>query len=273
MITCYPGVGKKKGLGICQAFADGANAAGDIARVQPPGTAATLAPGSAFFYGTTSDNEFLLKQAIREKRDWYYADNAYYFGRGRYFRVTRNALQHDGSGTADPARWRSFGLATGAWKRDGRNIVIATQSDLWHQQRTGGSRQEWAVEIRRRLKAYTDRPVDLCLKPDARDMQPNQPHSPQLEHLLRDAWCCVVHSSSAAVASLIAGVPVITLANCAATIMGVKSLAQIEDPLYPDDRERWLAVLAANQWTVDEMRDGTAWRALQAEQAHPVAAE
>ena len=69
--------------------------------------------------------------------------------------------------------------------------------------------------------------------------------------------------TSAAVAAVIAGVPVFTLADCCATIMGRKSVAQIEDPLYPDDRERWLSVLAANQWSVDELRDGTCWRALQ----------
>jgi hypothetical protein len=31
----------------------------------------------------------------------------------------------------------------------------------------------------------------------------------------------------------------------------------------PDDRESWAATLAAQQWTLEEMRSGLAWRELQ----------
>jgi hypothetical protein len=41
------------------------------------------------------------------------------------------------------------------------------------------------------------------------------------------------------------------------------SLRDIERPIF-GERHAWLAVLAANQWTLDEMRAGTAWRALNA---------
>ena len=38
--------------------------------------------------------------------------------------------------------------------------------------------------------------------------------------------------------------------------------ARIEEPRYPDGREPWLWNLAANQWTREEMADGTCWRGL-----------
>ena len=100
-VTCYPGVGKKKGLSICEAFAAGCGG-----RVVEPGSCKELLPGPAFFYGWTDDTIKLLTQAQRERRDWYYADNAYYFGRGKFFRVAKNALMHDGSGGHGGERWQ-----------------------------------------------------------------------------------------------------------------------------------------------------------------------
>jgi hypothetical protein len=65
--------------------------------------------------------------------------------------------------------------------------------------------------------------------------------------------------------ALLAGVPVFCTAPCAAQTMGHTDPALIETPLYPDDRERWARVLAANQWTLDEMRDGACWHDLNCE--------
>ncbi len=39
-------------------------------------------------------------------------------------------------------------------------------------------------------------------------------------------------------------------------------LSTIEEPLMPD-REDWLNVVADQLWTLDEFRDGVAWKALQ----------
>lgn len=266
VLACYPGVGKKKGLAICEAFAAGVRACGGLADVQPPGTAKTLQPGAAFFYGTTPDNAFLLDQARREGRTWFYADNAYYFGRGHYFRVTRGALQHHGRGDAGDTgadRLRRFDIALQPWQRDGRHVIVATQSDLWHQTRHGADRQQWANGVRSQLRTFTGRPVELCLKPEPLP-DAFTAHHPQLETLLAGAWAIVIHSSSAGVAALIRGVPVVALADCCASPMARRRLDEIETPAYPDDRERWLGVLAANQWTIAEMRDGTAWRMLSA---------
>lgn len=267
MLTCYPGVGKKKGMAICEAFAAGCGG-----KVMPPGTADWLAPGDAFFYGTTPDNHFLLKQAIKEGRTWFYADNAYYFGRGKFFRVSRGQLQHSGRGVVHPDRWRAHRLSIQPWRRGGRHVVIASQSDLWHQKHHGRTRRAWADDIAAELRQHTDRSIKICLKPEAKDMRPDQPHSPKLEELLQGAHALVVHTSSAAVAAVINGVPVFTTAPCCATVMGKDRLSEIEDPAYPEDRERWLAVLAANQWTIAEMKDGTAWRALNDEAARACAA-
>lgn len=91
MVTCYPSPDKRKGLKLVRAFAQGCGG-----RVAPVGQA-SLEDGGAFFYGMTEHSLSLIARCRSEGRDWYYADNAYYFGRGTHFRVTRNALMYDGS--------------------------------------------------------------------------------------------------------------------------------------------------------------------------------
>jgi hypothetical protein len=59
-------------------------------------------------------------------------------------------------------------------------------------------------------------------------------------------------------------VPVFPLGKCAASRMGLSDLARIETPYYPGDREQFLWNLAAQQWTLDEIAAGEAWRALHA---------
>lgn len=253
-VVCYPSAGKAKGKMICEAFAEGCG--GRVVH-----GAKGLESGAAFFYGTTEDNRALWFEAMRDGRDWFYCDNAYYFGRGNYFRVTKNAMQHTGIGKTDGRRFRRFNLRFQPWKKNGRHIVVATQSNLWHKRFHLTDRSGFAHLVERQLREYTDRPVIHCLKPEPLP-DPYTAHSPKLEALLADAWAVVVHTSSAAVAALLAGVPVFTLDRCMATAMGSLDLSEIESPRYPDNREEWAGVLADNQWTVDEIRNGSAWLAL-----------
>ena len=255
-VVCYPGLGKKKGLSICEAFAAGCGG-----HVVEPGSCKELRPGPAFFYGWTDDTIKLLQQAQQEKRDWYYADNAYYFGRGKHFRVTKNALMHDGSGEKGSQRWLSFNMPLQPW-RHGRHVVVASQSELFYRQRFQVSREQWTAGVVKRIRAHSNKPIEICHKPAPGDMDKGQAHSPALEELLENAWCLVTHSSSAAVAAIIAGVPIF----CQAWEVPVarRDLSMVDQPLYPSDsaRQQWLCNLAANQWTRDEMRDGTCWRML-----------
>ena len=76
-----------------------------------------------------------LRQAQREGRTWYYADNGY-FRPGRrvsdhgYYRVTRNAMQHDGTGKASPERWRSWACEIQPWRTTGSHVVVCPPARL-----------------------------------------------------------------------------------------------------------------------------------------------
>lgn len=204
------------------------------------------------FYGVRQPWQHLWLQAKAEGRDWLYGDNAYFdCARERYFRITRNAIQHTGDGASDGRRFRELGLMPQVWQRDGTEILICRQSDEF--MRVVAGRPDWFADTYAALRRITDRPVVVREKDDTKPLQA----------ALRRAWAVVTWSSACAIQAVLAGVPVVCDAACAAAPFGTP-LDEIEKPRRLEGRTRWASVLADNQWTLDELRDGTAWRALNA---------
>jgi hypothetical protein len=56
--------------------------------------------------------------------------------------------------------------------------------------------------------------------------------------------------------------------SSAAAPIGRTDLAEIEQPIYPD-RAPWLAHLAYNQFSLEEMESGAAWRMLRELEERP----
>jgi hypothetical protein len=195
----------------------------------------------------------LLRRAQAEGRDWFFADHAY-FGRGWFYRITKNGYQHDGTGPGEDARFiRSARREIQPWKRSGGHVLVCPQSEVYFSLH-GLNRDEWLLNVTATLRQHTDREIRVRYKAS------RTPIAPDLE----DAWAVVVYSSAAALDGLIAGVPVFTLAPFAATArMGLSDLSRIESPIYPDGREEFLFALASNQWTLPEIMRGSAWRQLQ----------
>lgn len=250
MVTCYAELSKGKSVRLIEAFAAGCG--GRVAHVG----ARVLEPGAAAFYGVRAGFVHLVDQARADGRDWYLIDNSYFdCARERQYRITRNALQCDGlqacwSGEGT-ARLRALGVTVQPWRAGGAHIVVCPQSDEY--MALVGWHGNWLTGVTATLRQHTARELRVRRKKDARSLAED----------LRGAWALVTHSSSAAVEALLAGVPVFCTGRCAARWMGTGDLSLIETPPMPDRREEWAAVLAENQWSEAEMRDGTAWRALQ----------
>jgi hypothetical protein len=214
---------------------------------------AQLLPGPIALFGSPK-RWALLQQAIAEGRDWYYGDHAF-FGRGEFYRITKNAYQHDGSGNAGPERFDRFGRVVQPWRRSGSHVLVCPNSATYFGL-FGLNVERWIGDVRRTLSAHTDREIRVRWKRDETPIAAD----------LVDAWAVVAFSSVAALDALIAGVPVFVLAPFAAALrMGLSDLTRIESPVYPDGREPFLWNLAAQQWTLDEIAAGDAWRALQKE--------
>jgi hypothetical protein len=224
-------------------------------------TPCALQPGGMATYGNMRGLKPLLDQARAEGRDWLYLDNGYFHpsNHGKrqydgYYRVTKNALQHDGSGNAGPERWQRLGKRIGKWKRGGRSIVVCPPGEQFASL-NGFNAAQWLTDTMAALKQHSDRPVVIRRKPKG---EPGV----SLWDSLRDCHAMVAHSSNSAVEALLFGVPVFCTAPCAALRMGEGDLSKIESPRYPEDREQFFWNLAANQWTLAEMRSGQCWREL-----------
>jgi hypothetical protein len=247
---------------ICEAFAAGCG--GKIVGPYP------LQPeGDAFMFGVLRGTLPTLRAAQREGRTYYYCDNGYFkpgrrIGDNGYYRVTRNALQHDGTGTASPERWQKLGMSIKPWRSSGSHIVVCPSSRLYAVTMRIDA-DEWLKNTLKQLTKATDRPVRVRKKMSMEEVK--RQGGPSLADDLADCWALVTHSGNAAVEALLAGVPVFCAAPCAAYRMSLSDFAKIEEPAMPDDREQWAANLAAAQWNLDEMRSGLCWRELQFRQS------
>lgn len=247
-LICYPQPAKAKSRVILEAFARGAD--GVLGSDRAP----TLGPGPAAFFGVVG-LEHLVRLAVAEGRTWFYGDNAFFdCARGRYFRFARNCVQFANLAQPDHGRLKALGVAPKPWRTDGRHIVVVEQSE--HFLNLVGA-QHWLLRVLGDLKKATDRPLRI-----RRWRRDKDKAAATLRDDLDGAWALVTHMSAAATEALVAGVPVFVSGLCAATPMASGELASIEKPRYPDGREDWAAGLAAMQWTLDEMRAGMAWRAL-----------
>lgn len=204
-----------------------------------------LHPGPVAMFGSPARWD-ILTAARAEGRTWYYGDHGY-FGRGQHYRCTRNAWQHDGSGTAGPARFESFGLRIQPWRGPGRDVLVCPPGPVFAALH-GFDADAWLAELLGRLRARTGRRLRVRRKGDP------QP----LEQALRTAHCVVTYMSNVAVEALVAGVPVVCLGPCAAATLG-GTVDDIDNPPRPPGRDQFLFNLAANQWTLDEMARGELW--------------
>ena len=266
MVTVYC-TGHKWSVMVCEAFAQGAKA-----RIVPP---YPLMSGNddVFMYGALRGLLPTYQAAKRKGRTILYADNGYFLpGKTEqsYFRITRNALQHDGVGPPPPGamqRAKRLGIQLKPWRTSGSHIVVCPPGHLFAGT-FGFSADAWLENTISTLKKHTDREIRVRRKMSWNDAKPadilrgGKPKTSVPTPLsvdLKDAWALVTHSSNAAAEAVVAGMPVFCTDRCGASAMGLSDLSAIESPRTDGDRESWLGVLAANQWMLSEMRSGQAW--------------
>ena len=197
----------------------------------------------------------LLRQAITEGRDWYYGDHAY-FGRGKYYRITRNSFQHPMTSRGERERFNNLGVHINPWRVRGKHILICLQSSEFYGLH-GLDRDVWLNETVAELRKYTGRPIEI------RERKVGGPGTETaFRRSLSDVYAVVVYTSVAGVHAVLEGVPCFATHNCVSKHFGTSDLSRIEDPVKPDNRYEMACLLADNQWTFDEIRSGMAWEFL-----------
>ena len=226
-----------------------------------------LRPGPVALWG---EHRFwpTLQAAIKEGRTWYYGDHAY-FGRHAYFKITRNALQAHG-GYFDGGAVYESNLRRLAEVRE-RVPVVISEAQFDPQgfvlvcppsdklaERSGFQAAKWTSIVTNRLRRITKRRIIIRQKPKA-----NHTPGPLLD-ALKGAWALVTYTSNAAVEATCAGYPAFCTGPNPCTVFGNTEVAKIEKPYVAPlrSREAWAAMLCANQWTLEEIAAGKAWKAL-----------
>jgi len=201
----------------------------------------------------------IVQEAKQQNRTIFYGDHGY-FGRDEYYRITRNAFQHLGLGEGSSKRFEAHDKTIEPWKKRGAHILVAPPPQV-NAMLFGFNSEGWIQGVLGNLKAFSNRPVRVRHKAHKPMRKLKAP--PTLKEDFEDCWAVVTWRSNVAVEAILAGIPVFCTGLCAAYIMGLSDLGQIESPVYPDNRKQWASVLANNQWTLDEIADGKAWRELQ----------
>jgi phosphohistidine swiveling domain-containing protein len=211
-----------------------------------------LLDGPAVVYGILRGCGDIIRQAEWVGRDFFHIDLGY-FKRGHYegyYRVTQNAFQADLDDVlVRPDRWETLKIPLRPWKRTGRNVVVCPMTGAVGDFLNINTRK-WIETVTDELRKYTERPIIVKPKGDV-----------DISEMFEDAWCVVTHSSNAAVDAVLAGVPVVTLGDSACEQISW-GLSDIESPFWPE-RDWWCHKLAYHQFTLDEFRNGVAWKILE----------
>jgi hypothetical protein len=243
-LTIFPVPGKLKSDLICKAFAAGA-----------PKSAK-----GAVFFGTEGQMSAFRKAQVNGL-PWYYIDNSYFDKhRGTYFRVTKNALQVDPTmRESDGTRFARLGVPIKPWRAElGNTILVCPQSDDFMKS-TLGFKHDWTADTVALLKSF-DLPYTIRVRPWLRDkVKASVMLLDELPHLR----LLVTYSSSAAITAMLEGTPAISMSGAARTLTGPLMKDSVLSPPTPGGRLHFARVLADNQFTLEEFRNGKAWRWLE----------
>jgi|TARA_B100001105_G_scaffold242168_1_gene222088 hypothetical protein len=236
-------------------------------------------------FGVLRGTGDIMKKA---KSDVYYFDHAYKFGNRhmnskqiigeRIYRLTKN-WQHIVSvkklTDIDRKRIEKYKpfINIKPWKKSGKDIVLCDigPGAIDYYTSKHYDVKQWFNQTLGRLKhIYGGRPKDLNFivrgkpTPDKEYRVESQKPKSFDVHLY-NAYAVVTFQSSIGITAILEGVPhfcdvTSMCAPVSRTGRGESSVNEIKDPFYPDTRIEWLNSLLANQFTMTEIRDGTAWK-------------
>ena len=207
-----------------------------------------------------------LNHCLETGRTFYAIDTGY-FGNGKikkWHRVTENALQNYGPILERPTdRARSLGYKFRKFKGEGRKILVAPPSEKVMRFFGQLSPEEWVEKTVKELKQYTDRPIEIRLKPIRAERWQVGTNS-MADALADDVFCLVTYNSIAALEALMEGKPAVVLGRNAAEVIAETDIKNVDNPRIPtkDEMDALMAHLAYCQFTIPEMRSGYAWRIL-----------
>lgn len=210
--------------------------------------------------GVSSTSQAAIKYCWENNRTFYAIDSGY-FGNHKtkvWHRITKNNLQLLGPIVDRPSdRLKRIGYNYKKFT-SGRKILICPPSEKVMNLFNQPSPEEWVKQVINELKKYTDRPIEVRLKPTREERTTTNTIESALNN---DVYCLITYNSIAAVEALMFGKPAITLGPNSAQLLCNTNLSEIEKLNTPskDEMHKFMCYLSYGQFTREEMQNGFAW--------------
>jgi len=202
-------------------------------------------------------------ELLKQSKEFYYFDHAYLYGNRhkpskvsgeRIYRLTKNhyhiqTIQELTDEDHERIKKYKPYIKLKPWKTNGDYILIIAPSHFQIAYHNIGS---WVDDTIKILKQHTDRPIKVR---DKKSMKP-------LREEVQGAYAIVSHNSAVVVDAVVNGVPVFCDKMNMGVPIGLTDFTKIEQPIKPG-RLNWIYSLLANQFTMTEIKNGTAWRKVQ----------
>jgi len=202
----------------------------------------------------TVGNENVLITKIDQKLPFWFIDSGYtnfIEPNKKWHRLVRNHLHYGRYFDAPCDRLQNFTSFPMPWRNDGEFILIIEpgqfSANIFHT-----DIQVWKKDVEKEIRKHSDKKIKF------REKSPKKQRPKLYDELLNEDYYCVINiNSNAATESIWAGVPVITLDKHISNPVSRSGIADIND-LYRGPLGNWLAFLSYNQFTYEELINGTA---------------
>ena len=241
---------------VCAAIAEGFGCDTEVAPWARP------LETPAAFYGRERGTLAIVRQCAVNGNHWIMADNGY-MGAGQYdghYKLSRDGFQCDGTGIPDEKRLVDVLALTGQkFVKDWRPLtkhghILICPPIAGYEVSHWFSSIQWRRGISKQIRKLTNRKIRIRYKPGDKGSVVVRPLAVDLKR----CHALITHDSNIAVEAIMAGIPVFITGTSPAQVFGNVDLSTIVEPRTEGDRWEWLSILANNQWTLNEIRDGMA---------------
>jgi len=213
-----------------------------------------------------------VEQCIKDNRDFYYIDTGYFgnfpslsnpSGKKIYHRVVKNENQHSKIKNHPDDRWKRIinanpKLKWAGWKNYNKKILLVMPNPKACRY-YNFDYDTWVNKTKKDIAEYSDLPIEVRIK-GSRSARNH-------EYSIYDAfdsgvYATVAFNSIAALESVLYGIPAFVSVPCAATPLASTDISQLSNPFKPNEDliYKHACTLAYGQFTLEEIKNGTAWK-------------
>ena len=240
--------------------------------------------------GTDTPNHKFREEVVKKHNDnIFFVDSNVlksYENDIRYFRFPKCSIHpHEANYMIDGDKSRNnqvikdMNIEIKPWRTEGKHICLFLNRGIGGFSTFGKPCYEWAKETVEEIRKYSDRPIlirshkhagtspqlaedkknlDYILS-NYKDITHTELGKTNIHDDLKNAWACVVHTSTSGTVALLEGIPMFaTHKACFSYQWSAGKLSDIENPIMKD-RTDFITYYANSHWNLDEVRKGLLW--------------